>query len=453
MDWPGHLIVIMRAGEAPEHVPAHIDVLVGAARSASRVDGGAFDRAIARYGGGGRTRRVFHAKQSLGRIGAQHANYNDQEESLGLSRTYSLQIADPGHSLDLLAALRDLATVESARVQTLATVPMAAPTLAAVDREAALEPHERIEAPAAHKIEPGDERITTAVVDTGIIVGHPEFQRKCLAGYDTVDLGLGRLNSNLRLEGDSRGHDYNPHDDVGHGCHVAGIVGAQGWNIPRGVCGLSLLLAVRVLAAAVADGSTKRVGVGGIADIDCGLKVAVDLGADVINMSFGTPASSADPNAPQPHQEVVRYAIQNGCVLVAAAGNSGMEEKYYPAALPEVIAVSSVNSENRRSSFSTWGSHISLCAPGERIVSTARRGYAVNSGTSFAAPFVSGVAALMLARAKRAGVALGGQLVKALLCSSAKPIGKGFSPETGHGFLNAVAALRAVDEHLRRARA
>src|SRR6185436_10447848 len=153
---------------------------------------------------------------------------------------------------------------------------------------------------------------------------------------------------------------------------------------------------------------SRRMGVGALCDINAGMKVAVDLGADVINMSFGTPAASVDTQATVPHARVISYASHYGCVLVAAAGNSGADERFYPAAHPDVIAVASIDPEGRRSRFSTFGEHVALSAPGENIVSAGRRGYQLNSGTSFAAPFVAGAAALLVARARRAGVSLGG---------------------------------------------
>ena len=149
---------------------------------------------------------------------------------------------------------------------------------------------------------------------------------------------------------------------------------------------------------------------------------------------------------PLPHRRVVDYAIHQGCILVAAAGNSGIAEKYYPAALPEVIAVGSVDEAGRRSRFSTFGEHLAICAPGERIVSTGRSGYAVNSGTSFASPFVAGVAALLVSRAQRRRYRLTGLDAKQILIRSAAPLGGGgFHAETGHGFLDARAALRELD--------
>lgn len=445
-DVPGYVVFTLRPGVAGQSVPAHLDLLAGAARAANRMDVPSVDRVLARYGGGSRIAAAYHARRALGRYGAHHLGYDDYEETLGMSRTYKVRIADPGRTADVLQALRDLDAVEVASPQQLATAPFEALPARPKRDEVAWEPHYRIKAPEAHQLEKGDERVTTAVVDTGVTVGHPEFQRKCLAGYDCVDLGMGQVNKDVRLLGDSRGVDYNPHDEVGHGCHVAGIIGGQGWHIPSGVAGLSLLLPVRVLAAAMKPSSHKRMGIGALSDINCGLKVAVDLGADVINMSFGTPASSVDQEGSLPHARVIRYATHYGCILVAAAGNSGLEEKYYPAAHPEVIAVGSVDGQGRRSRFSTYGEHIALCAPGENIVSANNRGYQVNSGTSFAAPFVAGVASLLVARARRRGIRLNGSEVRELLTRSAAPLGSGFNNETGHGLLDAHAAIRLLDE-------
>lgn len=444
----GHIQFTLRAGERFRHVPAHIDCLAGAGRVVGRLDRGPLDRALSRYGGGARVSCVYHACASLGRYGEQHAHFDDLEEELGLSRCYRAEIGERESTSDVVKALRDLDIIESAAVQTFAMTCAESKPGNDADRALARRPHEQVNAAAALAMEPGDERVTTAIVDTGIVVGHPEFQRKCLAGYDTCDIGLGRVDGKYRLLGDSRGHDYNPYDDVGHGCHVGGIIGAQGWMIPRGLAGRALLLAIRVLAAAIGERSNRRVGIGCLPDIDAGMKVAVDLGSLVINMSFGTPASSVDPGAPTPHKQVAGYATRKGCVLVAAAGNSGIEEVIYPAALPEVICVASVNERNERSAFSTMGSHVTLSAPGERIVSCGVRGYRVNSGTSFAAPFVAAVASLMVARAMRAGRELGGEQVKSLLIKACRPLGRGFNRETGHGLLDASASLRCLDRTL-----
>lgn len=457
MRYEGHLQVTLRSGEALSHVPNHLDHLVGASRAANRLDGGGvLDRALNRYGGGFRALGVYPARRSIGRVGEQHVGFDDVEEEFGLSRTYRIRVADPERGEQVVSALRDLAAVETAVVQCLSSAPLVAaeaqatpPKKQVLTKRDAWAPRERIHLPEALAVEPGDERVTVGVVDTGVALGHPELQRKLLAGYDTCDLGLGKVNEQVTLVGDSRGHDFNPYDEVGHGCHVAGIIAAQGWRIPRGCGGLSLVLPIRVLAAARSGRRPKPVGVGGLSDINAGIKVGVDLGAKVFNWSFGTPATSLKPGDPLPHARVVRYAERHGCVMIAAAGNSGAAERYYPAALPEVIAVGSVDAAGRRSSFSTYGEHVSVCAPGERVVSTGRQGYMVSTGTSHAAPFVAGIAALLVSFARRRGRELDGGDIRRLITESAAPLGGGgFHPETGHGLLDALAALRRLGREL-----
>ena len=127
------------------------------------------------------------------------------------------------------------------------------------------------------------------------------------------------------------------------------------------------------------------------------VKMAVDLGAKVLNMSFGTDDSALDPLAPKPHAEVVAYAVDRGCVLVAASGNNGERTRYWPAAYPGVIAVGAVGADGRPTAFSTRGDHVALCAPGRTIRSLGLTGYQHVTGTSFAAPFVAAAAALLVA--------------------------------------------------------
>jgi subtilisin family serine protease len=448
MQRPGYVVFTLRPGEGLERVPAHLDYIAGAARPIARLDGGGeLDQALRLHGDGFRAVAVFHARSSIGLPSRRHADYDALEEHLGMSRTYRARLADPAATPFVVDRLRSLSIVESATVQSLASAPFAvAVPAAAPTRHDAAAAHDMVRSGEALAAEPGDERVVVACVDTGVSLGHPELQRKLLGGYDVVDLGLGSIGRNLRLIGDSRGRDFSPLDDVGHGSHVAGIIGAQGWHTAAGVAGRALMLPVRVLAAARAPKARAPVGVGALPDIDAGMKVAVDLGAHVINMSFGTPAGELPAGAPAPHVQVVDYAKRYSCVLVAAAGNSGKPERFYPSALPGVVAVGSVDRAGRPSAFSTWGEHVALAAPGERIFGADRRGYSVASGTSFAAPFVAGAAALVLARARRTGRTLKPQDVRALLLASTRALATTTpNPHTGHGLLDVAAAIARVD--------
>lgn len=447
---PAHVVVTLRPGEARSHVPAHVDVLAGAARPAGHLDRGPLDRLVRSAGGAFRAAAVFHARRNFGRFGRRGVGYDDLEERLGLARTYRLQLGSAEGAEHAVESLRDHPLVESAMIETFATAPAATTALTrrpVPDRATVEGPHRFVRAFEALDDEPGDERVTVAVVDTGVSLGHAEFQRKLLSGYDSVELGLGKIGPDTTLVGDSHGSDFAPSDDVGHGSHVAGVIGAQGWQVPPGVGGKSLLLPIRVLAGALGANDRTVTGVGAIGDIDAGLKVAVDLGADVINMSFGTPESAVDDDAPRPHRSVIEYAAQRGCVMVAAAGNSGRRERFFPAASDHVIAVGSVGADRRRSEFSTYGDHVAISAPGEDVVNVGRRGYRSSTGTSHAAPFVAGVAALLMARARRRAQHADTATIRRALTASAQPSSSP-ADEVGAGVLDAAGALAALDrEH------
>nr|MDJ0860015.1 S8 family serine peptidase [Dinoroseobacter sp.] len=138
----------------------------------------------------------------------------------------------------------------------------------------------------------------------------------------------------------------------------------------------------------------------------------------------------------------IDYVLSLGAVPVAAMGNSGREEVYYPAALPGVIAVGAIEEDGRRSDFSTMGDHIAISAPGDEIISVGLEGYRASTGTSHAAPFVSATVALMLARSDRAGVTLTAPDCREILQDTAQPGHPNESTSAiGAGQLDAAAAL------------
>ena len=98
----------LRSGEAPSHVPNHLDCLAGACRPAGRIDGGPVDRVLNCRGGGFRALGVYSSRRSVGRVGTQHLGFDDLEEEIGLSRTYRVEIAESGKGQEVVDALRDL---------------------------------------------------------------------------------------------------------------------------------------------------------------------------------------------------------------------------------------------------------------------------------------------------------------------------------------------------------
>jgi subtilisin family serine protease len=297
--------------------------------------------------------------------------------------------------------------------------------------------------------EPGDSALICAVVDSGVDLNHAELAHCLRPGIDTVDLGCSDVPRSMQLVGDSEGVDRIPMDVVGHGTACSSIIAAKGRRLPRGLGGAARVLPMRALAGATFVGRSTVTAMGSLPDIDLALKLAVDLGARVLNLSFGTPESSLRPEDPRPHAAVVEYARQHGCVMVAASGNSGERTRYYPACLEGVIAVGSVGPTRSPSSFTTRGDHVDLSAPGEQVPTAGIGGYMLNSGTSFAAPFVAGACALLMSRAARYGQSMDYSSMRDLLMQTAKPFASGCDDQgCGAGILDVPAALRTLEAGL-----
>lgn len=225
---------------------------------------------------------------------------------------------------------------------------------------------DRIEADQAWSTTRGS-GFKVAVLDTGIDLAHPDLKTNIKGGYNTIN--------------PTRSYA----DDNGHGTHVAGIIGAIDNNI--GVIGSAPLVDLYAVKA------LDRRGSGYLSDIIEGLDWAVTNHMQVVNMSLGTNSDIAS------FHDAVQRANQSGIIQVAAAGNDGGAVDY-PAAYPEVIAVSATDSNNNIASWSSRGSEIDLAAPGVSIFSTYKGStYKTLSGTSMASPHVAGSAALVLTQA------------------------------------------------------
>ena len=211
----------------------------------------------------------------------------------------------------------------------------------------------------------GGSGITIAIVDTGVDLAHPEFAGRILPGYDFVN------------------QDAVPADDNGHGTHVAGIAAAAMNGAGGvGVAPLASILPVKVLA---------NNGAGTTIWVSQGLDFASANGAKVINLSLGISIDDCLV------RESVADAYAAGCTIVAASGNGGGSPVAFPAGDEEVIAVGAVDANGTVTQYSQYGPTLDVVAPGDQIYSTwLGGGYAVQSGTSMAAPFVSGLCALVL---------------------------------------------------------
>ncbi len=294
----------------------------------------------------------------------------------------------------------------------------------------------KISAPQAWDYTQGSSNVRVAILDSGIDMNHPELKGKVVAQYDYVN------------------NDYDATDDRGHGTHVAGTVAARTNNKDAsgqyvgvaGTCPNCSLINAKVLDAN--NGYANDVG------IIYAIHFAVYHKAKVINMSFGgTGYSGALMSA-------VDYAWNNGIVLVGSAGNDGNDGLgFYPAAYENVIAVAATDKDDARATWddpkttdvvekSNAGNWVDVAAPGKDILSTTptyastcmpnpcyQKNYdGTFSGTSMAAPHVSGLAALLLSKD---GLISNAQ-VRNEIESRAWDLGAtGKDPVFGHGRINA----------------
>jgi subtilisin len=211
--------------------------------------------------------------------------------------------------------------------------------------------------------------VKVAVLDTGVDPQHPELSPNLAAGVNVL---------NPRRP---------PLDDHGHGTHVAGIIAAAQNGL--GVVGVAPR--VRLYPVKVLD----KEGGGHLSDVVAGLEWCVRQGIQVANLSLGSPEGNST------FADALAKAKATGMVLVAAAGNAGPgpDTLGYPARYPQTIAVGATTRSGAVANFSSRGDELDLVAPGEGILSTwPGGGYHTLSGTSMAAPHVSGLAALLLAR-------------------------------------------------------
>lgn len=268
--------------------------------------------------------------------------------------------------------------------------------------------------------------VIIAVVDTGVDLSHPDLvddvqdKNNLVQGYNAF--------TGSALPGSDK-------DDNGHGTTVAGVIAAL--NNGRGMVGIAYDAMIMPIKAMDKDGEGED---DIIAD---GIIWAADHGAKIINMSIGS------DNEAKVLEDAIQYAVNKGCLLVAASGNvkntnTGVA---YPGANPNVLAVSAVDNNDSITDFSLTGPEVALSAPGKRILTTfwskEESGFAYSTGTSIAAPFVSASAALLWSKYP----ALTASEINEALLKSAYDLGtKGVDEYYGYGRLDVYRALKTLQE-------
>ena len=266
----------------------------------------------------------------------------------------------------------------------------------------------KLQVEQAHEVATGKD-IPVAVIDSGIDARHPDLGGAIVKSFDAV------------------GGEDKPHQ---HGTAIAGAIAAHGKlsGIAQGP---------RLLAARAFD-DTPGESRGTSFAIWKSLQWSADNGVRVINMSF------AGPPDPAMHR-MLTAAFEKGIVLVAAAGNAGPNSApLYPAADPDVIAVTATDSGDGLFSMANHGKYIAVAAPGVEILALAPDGsYQVTTGTSVAAAHVSGIAAMLL----QLKPSLKPAEVRELIMSTAQPLGTAAQqPEFGAGLVNAYRAVTRLNE-------
>ncbi|MGH2829419.1 MAG: S8 family serine peptidase, partial [Actinomycetota bacterium] len=281
--------------------------------------------------------------------------------------------------------------------------------------------------------------VTVAIVDSGVDLSHPDLVNSIAT--NTGETGTDESGRDRRTNGidddsnqlidDWRGWDFaagdaSPLDVVGHGTGVAGVVAAahDGLGL-TGVAPGAKILPVRVL---------DDEGGGFDSDIIAGIVYAADQGARIINLSLGAPTYS------QAMRSAVDYAAAQGALVVAAAGNGATPSPVvaYPAGYQNVLSVGAINQSGAPAPFSLTGK-VDVAAPGQAVpVARLGGGTEMADGTSFAAPHVAGVVALL---AERHPLATGRRL-RQITAGTATDVGTpGYDVRTGAGIVNAEAAV------------
>jgi subtilisin family serine protease len=266
---------------------------------------------------------------------------------------------------------------------------------------------EKLRLDEAHRLARGN-GVMIAVIDTAIDAAHPELAGAIAGVFDAVGESPARAEP--------------------HGTEIAGILVAR--STLKGVAPEAKLLSVRAFRGSGADPAAST-----SLQLLKGINWAFSAGAKLMNMSFTGPM---DPML----ERIVKNAAAKGVIFIAAAGNNGPKAPpVYPAAYPEVIAVTATDEKDELYGKANRGAYICIAAPGVDIVAPAlKKGYGLSSGTSMAAAHVSGVVALLLERDGK----LDWSGARAILSRSArKPGASGAGEAFGAGIVDAAGALGA----------
>lgn len=290
----------------------------------------------------------------------------------------------------------------------------------------------KIEADAAWDQTMGSPGVVIAIIDSGVDLAHEDLAPNLWVNPGEIPANSMDDDNNGFVD-DVQGWNFvnatnNVQDFIGHGSLVAGVAAARTNNTLgiAGVCGACRIMPVKI---------TQVSGFANYSDIAAGIYYAIDKGAKVINLSVGGYADSITV------RNAVNAALSQNIVVVGGAGNDNKSDMFYPAAYEGVIAVAGTDVDDLRVASSNYGSWVDVSAPGQNILSTTLGDYSSDTGTSYATPFVSGAAGLLLSlHPDWTPAMVRSQFIHTT--NSIDSLNPGFAGMLGSGRLNAALAMQ-----------
>lgn len=246
-------------------------------------------------------------------------------------------------------------------------------------------------------------KVRVAVIDTAIDSNHPVLAGKTVGGFNFV-------NNTSNTQSTGTGVDWHGTASTGRILNGAGDANVE-------------IMPVTVLSSG---------GSGSWANVIKGINYAVDNGAQVINMSLG--GTGYSPLV----QQAIDRAVEKGVIVVAAAGNTGANQAFYPAAYNGVISVAATNEAGKKARFSTYHETVDISAPGDTQRLLSHGGTRNSQGTSFAAPFIAGMVAMLKSAFPQLTAAQTEQVLKARAGDVVDKNNPNLAGKLGAGFLNAL---------------
>ncbi len=302
---------------------------------------------------------------------------------------------------------------------------------------------EKIQAFDAWDISMGSNEVVVAIVDDAIKTTHEDLMNNVWTNEEEIpnngvdDDNNGYIDDYQGWDMADNDNDTNPPANspyFRHGTHVSGLVAAQSNNtIGIASIGSSGIKILPIKATQNDAGMTTQITHGWQ-----GISYAIAMGVDIINISWGSKASS------QTYQSIINDAHDQGIIIVAAAGNNNDNKKVYPAAYNHVLAVAATNHTDNKLSVSSYGDWVDVSAPGSAIISTgsiSNDAYENNTGTSMAAPLVASLLGLMKSYDNTSSIE---DLTTCLLANTDPIQDTQYAASLGTGRINAYEAIHCL---------